>query len=92
MRDAGREAAAAGDIHGSRLAESGGVVSYGPDLAATYERAGAFVAKILRGANPAELPIERPTKFTLVVNLKAAKALNLTAPDSILTQADKVVR
>jgi ABC-type uncharacterized transport system substrate-binding protein len=51
-----------------------------------------FVGRILAGANPADLPIERPTKFTLVVNLKAAKALNLTIPDSILTRADEVLR
>jgi ABC-type uncharacterized transport system substrate-binding protein len=74
------------------FAEAGGLISYGPDLDAVYERNAAFVAKIPVGANPSELPIERPTKFNLVVNLKAAKALNLTFPASILTRADEVIR
>ncbi len=74
------------------FAEEGGLVSYGPDLGTTYERGAALVAKILRGAKPGDLPIERPTKITLVVNLKAAKALNLKIPDSVLARADEVIR
>ena len=74
------------------FAEEGGLISYGPDLESAYERAGALAARILRGANPGDLPIERPTKITLVVNLKAAKALNLTIPDAVLVRADAVVR
>ena len=74
------------------FAEAGGVVSYGPDLGAAAERGAVFVTKILRGAKPGDLPIERPTKFELVVNLKAAKALNLTIPESVLVGADKVIR
>jgi putative ABC transport system substrate-binding protein len=74
------------------FAEAGGLVSYGPDATSTYERCAALVGRILSGAQPADLPIERPAKFELVVNLKAAKALNLTVPDSVLAQADKVIR
>jgi putative ABC transport system substrate-binding protein len=74
------------------FAEAGGVASYGPDQAAVVERGTAFVTKILRGADPGDLPIERPTKFELVVNLKAANALGLTIPDSVLARADEVIR
>ena len=74
------------------FAEAGGVVSYGPDAVALVERGAVFVSKILRGAKPGDLPIERPTRFELVVNLKAAKALNLTIPESVLAGADKVIR
>ncbi len=74
------------------FAEEGGLISYGPDLASAYERTGALAARILRGANPGDLPIERPTKITLVVNLKAARALNLTIPDAVLVRADAVIR
>ena len=74
------------------FAEAGGVISYGPDQDAADERRAVFVTKILRGAKPGDLPIERPTKFELVVNLKAAKALNLTIPESVLAGADKVIR
>ncbi len=74
------------------FAEAGGVVSYGPEAVAVAERLAVFVTKILRGAKPGDLPIERPTRFELVVNLKAAKALNLTIPESVLAGADKVIR
>jgi putative ABC transport system substrate-binding protein len=74
------------------FADEGGLVSYGPDLASTYERSAALVGRILLGAKPGELPIERPTKITLVVNLKAAKSLGLTIPESVLARADKVIR
>lgn len=74
------------------FAEAGGTVSYGPEENSTYERAAFFVAKILGGAKPAELPVERPTKVQLVVNLKTAKALGLTVPESVLYRADEVIR
>ena len=76
----------------NQFAESGGVLSYGPELASVTERCAGLVAKILGGAKPGDLPVERPTKFQLVVNLKTAKALGLTVPDSVLVRADKVIR
>ena len=75
-----------------QFAEAGGVLSYGPDLPSVHERCAALVAKILGGANPADLPVERPAKFNLVVNLKTAKSLGLTVPDSVRLRADEVIR
>jgi putative ABC transport system substrate-binding protein len=74
------------------FAKAGGVLSYGPDTASAFERGALLVAKILGGAKPAELPVERPTKFQLIVNLKTSKALGLTIPQSILLRADEVIR
>jgi putative ABC transport system substrate-binding protein len=71
--------------------DGGGLMSYGPDLVHLYRRLGPYVAKILHGARPADLPIERPTKFELVINLKAAKALDVTLPGSLLMNADAVI-
>jgi putative ABC transport system substrate-binding protein len=71
--------------------DGGGLLSYGPDLAHLYRRIGPLVGKILHGARPGDLPIERPTKFELVVNLKAAKALDVTMPTSLLIAADDVI-
>src|SRR5262249_35612267 len=73
------------------FAESGAVCTYGPTLTESYRRLGYFVERVLNGAAPADLPIEQPTKFELVVNQKAAKALNLTVPQSILGRADEVI-
>jgi putative ABC transport system substrate-binding protein len=75
-----------------QFAEAGGVLAYGPDSGAAYARCGVLTARILGGAKPADLPVERPTKFELIVNLKAAKALGLTIPDSVLARADEVIR
>jgi putative ABC transport system substrate-binding protein len=71
--------------------EAGGLLSYSPDRADLYRRAAAYVDKILKGANPAELPVQQATKFELIVNLKTAKALGLTIPPSLLQRADQVI-
>jgi putative ABC transport system substrate-binding protein len=73
------------------FAEGGGLMSYGADLLALYRRLPTFVDKVLKGAKPAELPVELPMKYELVINLKTAKALGLTIPPSLLARADQVI-
>jgi putative tryptophan/tyrosine transport system substrate-binding protein len=73
------------------FAEAGGLMAYGPNVSDNFRRAAAYVVKILKGGKPAELPVQQPTKFELVVNLKSAKVLGLTIPPSVLLQADRVI-
>jgi putative ABC transport system substrate-binding protein len=70
---------------------AGGLVSYGAELSHLYRRSAAFIDKVLKGVPPGELPIEQPTKFELVIDLKAAKALGLTVPPTLLARADEVI-
>jgi putative ABC transport system substrate-binding protein len=74
-----------------QYAEVGGLIAYGPSIPELHRRAATYVDKILRGAKPADLPVEQPTKFELVINMKTAKALRLTIPQTLLLRADQII-
>ena len=76
----------------SEFVEAGGLMSYGPDNTVLWRRAADFVDKILKGTKPAEIPVEQPTKFEFVINLKSAKQIGLTVPPNVLARADRVIR
>jgi putative ABC transport system substrate-binding protein len=74
------------------FARSGGLIAYGPDSVSPYRRAAGYVDRILKGEKPADLPVQAPTKYELVINIKTAKALGLSVPQSLLSRADEVMR
>jgi putative ABC transport system substrate-binding protein len=80
-------------MYGNRQAvDAGGLMSYGADLAESYRRIAYFVDRILKGTKPSELPVEQPTKFELVINLKTAKQIGLTIPPEVLARANRLIK
>jgi ABC-type uncharacterized transport system substrate-binding protein len=77
---------------GPEFVDAGGLMSYAPNYTDQFSRAAIYVDKILKGAKPAELPVEQPTKFEFIINLKAAKQIGLTIPPNVLARADRVIK